>query len=52
MRALMSAIILLVTFVVAFFVTTAFFDTIERHTGYYKQGLEDSRSIYETYFKF
>jgi uncharacterized protein (DUF2164 family) len=52
MRALTTGVILLVTFVVAFFAATAFFDTLEWHMGYYKQGVEDSKSAYETYLKF
>lgn len=49
MRSLAIGIILLVTFVIAFFIATAFFDTLEWHTGYYKQGVEDSQSISENF---
>jgi hypothetical protein len=35
-------IILLITFFVVFLATTVFFDTIERRTGYYDQGIQDS----------
>lgn len=49
MRSLAIGIVLLVTFVVAFFVATAFFDTLERHMGYYDQGIQDSKSITENF---
>lgn len=45
MKSLAIGIILLVTFIVAFFVATAFFDTLEWHTGYYKQGIEDASEV-------
>ena len=45
MRALAIGFILLITFIIAFFVATAMFDTFEKHNGYYKQGIEDSEGI-------
>lgn len=41
MKSLAHSIVLLVTFIVAFFITTAFFDTIERSAGYYNQGINE-----------
>ena len=45
----LRTIILLTTFFVAFLFATVFFDTIERHSGYYDQGIQDSASVYERY---
>jgi len=51
MKILIRGIILLVTLVIAFLATTIFFDTLERHMGYYDEGIQDLRSVYETYYK-
>ena len=47
----LRTVIILAIFVVAFLVTTIFFDTIERHTGYYDQGIADSKGVYEIFIK-
>ena len=41
----LRTIVLLATFIVAFLVTTIFFDTLERSIGYYDEGLRDSASV-------
>lgn len=52
MKYLAIGFMLLITFVVAFFVATAFFDTLERHMGYYDQGIKDANEVgNEAYFK-
>jgi hypothetical protein len=45
MKIILRSIILLVVFVVAFLSTTVFFDTIERHNGYYNQGIAESNEV-------
>ena len=44
MKKLVIPIILIFTFVLAFFLTTIFSDAFDWHVGYYNEGLEDSRS--------
>ena len=52
MKILIRGIVLLITLTVAFLVTTIFFDTLERHMGYYDQGLKDSASVsYSLYMR-
>jgi hypothetical protein len=46
---LLRAVILLVTFVVSFFITTAIFDTFERQMGYYDEGLKERVTVTEQY---
>lgn len=45
MRSLFQGTILLLTFVVAFLITTILTDTIDRHDGYYSQGIQDSAEV-------
>lgn len=45
MKLILRSFLLLFIFILAFFVTTAVFDTIERHTGYYDQGQRDSAMV-------
>ncbi len=42
---LFRSTILLITFAVAFIVTTAFFDTLEHHMGYYDEGIQESAEV-------
>lgn len=37
--------ILVLIFVVAFIGTTAFFDTLEHHMGYYDEGIKESSEV-------
>jgi len=45
MKVLLRAVLVLSVFVVAFLITTIVFDTIERHNGYYDQGLRESSEV-------
>lgn len=45
MRIIAKLFFLFCFFVVVFFVTTAFFDTLEHHMGYYDQGIQESAEI-------
>ena len=45
LRVIRNGFILLFVFVFCFFVTTAFFDTLERHMGYYDQGNLESQEV-------
>lgn len=37
--------VILVTFIVAFLVTTIVSDSVDKHTGYYDEGLRDSATF-------
>lgn len=39
--------ILFWTFLIVFFITTAFTDMVARSNGYYQQGIDDERGVYE-----
>ena len=45
LRVVRNSFILLFVFVFCFFVTTAFFDILERHMGYYDQGIQESQEV-------
>lgn len=45
MKALFQLGVVTVTFVVAFFVTTAFLDFVDQKTGYYNQGRLESSEV-------
>jgi uncharacterized protein (DUF2164 family) len=45
MKTLFKSVVLLVVFIVTFLVTTIIFDTIDRHDGYYNQGIQDSNEV-------
>jgi hypothetical protein len=42
---LRNGFILFFLFIFVFFLTTALFDTLERHLGYYDQGIADSKAV-------
>jgi hypothetical protein len=42
--ALIRGVLLLVTFVVAFFITTVLSDALDKHNGYYNDGIQESKS--------
>lgn len=45
MKPLFQSTVLLITFVVAFLITTIITDTIDRHDGYYDQGRQESNEV-------
>jgi hypothetical protein len=45
MKAIAKLVFLFCFFVVVFFVTTAFFDTLEHRMGYYDQGIKESSEV-------
>jgi len=45
MKALFQSTVLLITFIVAFLITTIITDTIDQNDGYYSQGRQDSSEV-------
>ena len=49
MKLLLRAVLCLVLFVFIFLLTTFITDKIDRESGYYNQGIEDSNSLRESF---